>query len=81
MFSSPVFVFVAGLVQAAVVAVAAFLSAPGDLTGYPLVVAVVGVALSAVATYLSTHKLARELRGRKLRSARRIGEPGAHRGH
>ena len=50
-------VYLAGLLQAVLIAVAAYLVLPGDPTGRPLYIAVAGVAVSAVTSYVAAHQV------------------------
>jgi hypothetical protein len=50
-------VYLAGALQAAVIAVGAYLVQPNDLTGRPLLIAAGGVALSAAVSYLTGQKV------------------------
>lgn len=50
-------VYLAGALQAAVIAVGAYLTQPNDPTGRPLLIAILGVALSAVISYLTGQKV------------------------
>ena len=50
-------VYLAGLLQAVLIAVAAYLALPGDPTGRPLYIAVAGVAVSAVTSYVAAHQV------------------------
>jgi membrane protein DedA with SNARE-associated domain len=64
-------VYLAGALQAAVIAVGAYLVQPNDPTGRPLLIAVLGVALSAVVSYLTGRKV-------KAAVAREIEQSKAH---
>lgn len=55
--SSHQLVYLAGALQAAVIAVGAYLTQPDDPTGRPLLIAILGVALSAVISYLTGQKV------------------------
>lgn len=55
--SSHQLVYLAGALQAAVIAVGAYLTQPDDPTGRPLLIAILGVALSAVISYLTGLKV------------------------
>jgi mannose/fructose/N-acetylgalactosamine-specific phosphotransferase system component IID len=50
-------VYLAGLLQAVLIAVGAYLALPGDPTGRPLYIAVAGVAVSAVTSYVAAHQV------------------------
>jgi hypothetical protein len=50
-------VYLAGLLQAVLIAVAAYLVLPGNPTGRPLYIAVAGVAVSAVTSYVAAHQV------------------------
>jgi membrane protein DedA with SNARE-associated domain len=50
-------VYAFGLLQAVVVAVGAYLSQPDDPTGRPLVIALIGVAVSAAVSFLAGRKV------------------------
>ena len=50
-------VYLAGLLQAVLIAVAAYLVLPGDPTGRPLAIALAGVAVSAVTSYIAAHQV------------------------
>ena len=55
--TSPQLVYLAGLLQAVLIAVAAYLVLPGNPTGRPLYIAVAGVAVSAVTSYIAAHQV------------------------
>jgi len=55
--SSPQAVYIAGLLQVILIAVGAYLALPGDPTGRPLAIALAGVALSAVTSYIAAHQV------------------------
>ena len=55
--SSHHLVYLAGALQAAVIAVGAYLTQPNDPTGRPLLIAILGVTLSAVVSYLTGLKV------------------------
>jgi len=55
--TSPQLVYLAGLLQAVLIAVAAYLVLPGNPTGRPLYIAVAGVAVSAVTSYVAAHQV------------------------
>jgi hypothetical protein len=50
-------VYAFGLLQAIVVAVGAYLAQPNDLTGRPLLIAIVGVVLSAAVSFIAGQKV------------------------
>ena len=54
MFSNPVATYVAALVNAIITAVVPFLANPDHSAGWPLVIAVLGVAASAAAGFMYT---------------------------
>lgn len=64
-------VYVAGALQAVVIAVGAYLAQPHDLTGRPLLIALVGVGLSAVVSFITSRKV-------KAAVAREVAKAGAH---
>ena len=55
--TSPQLVYLAGLLQAVLIAVAAYLVLPGNPTGRPLYIAVAGVAVSALTSYVAAHQV------------------------
>ena len=57
MLTSPQLVYLTGLLQAVLIAVGAYLALPGDPTGRPLYIAVAGVAVSAVTSYVAAHQV------------------------
>ena len=50
-------VYAAGLLQAVLIAVGAYLALPGDPTGRPLYIALAGVAVSALTSYVAAHQV------------------------
>ena len=50
-------VYLAGLLQAVLIAVAAYLVLPGNPTGRPLYIALAGVAVSALTSYVAAHQV------------------------
>jgi len=57
MLTSPQLVYLAGLLQAVLIAVGAYLALPGDPTGRPLYIAIAGVAVSALTSYVAAHQV------------------------
>lgn len=72
--TSPQLVYLAGLLQAVLIAVGAYLALPGDPTGRPLYVALAGVAVSAVTSYLAAHQVKASTR-REIDEAVRMVSP------
>lgn len=70
MFSSSKLVYVAGALQAVAIAVGAYLAQPHDTTGRPLLIALAGVALSAVVSFVTSRKVQAAV-------AREAGKPRA----
>ena len=50
-------VYAAGLLQAVLIAVAAYLVLPGNPTGRPLYIALAGVVVSALTSYVAAHQV------------------------
>ena len=50
-------VYVGGLLQAIVIAVGAYLAQPNDPTGRPLLIAIAGVVLSVVVSFITGRKV------------------------
>jgi len=72
-------VYLAGLLQAVLIAVAAYLVLPGDPTGRPLYIAVAGVAVSAVTSYIAAHQV-KASTAREVDRAVRMAAMGTARG-
>jgi len=68
-------VYAAGLLQAVLIAVAAYLVLPGDPTGRPLAIALAGVALSALTSYVAAHQVKASTAREVDRAVRMVSPP------
>jgi hypothetical protein len=73
--SSPQAVYIAGLLQAVLIAVGAYLALPGDPTGRPLAIALAGVALSALTSYVAAHQVKASTAREVDRAVRSVSPP------
>jgi len=72
-------VYAAGLLQAVLIAVGAYLALPGDPTGRPLYIALAGVAVSALTSYVAAHQV-KASTAREVDRAVRMAAMGTARG-
>ena len=77
--TSPQLVYLAGLLQAVLIAVAAYLVLPGNPTGRPLYIALAGVAVSALTSYVAAHQV-KASTAREVDRAVRMAAMGTARG-